>query len=116
MRIVDRFKESKKAKWFAVAGVIVTVVMCIWLFATNSGMIARLGFMDNFDKTVSQDISVYGSDGNILRRYEGNYDVARLDGHYTVINLDNQTRIDFYGDVVVIIDEPLPPAQEADGE
>lgn len=108
MSIVKRFKESKKAKWFVIAGIIVITCLVLWLTTTHTGLLARTSFFKTFDPEVQQNVTVYGADGQVLRRYEGNYDVEHFNGHYTILNLDNETRVDLYGEVVVIIDEPQP--------
>lgn len=106
MSIIKSLKESKKAKCFLIAGVVVITCFVLWLMTTHTGLLARTSFFKTFDPEVQQNVTVYGANGEILRRYEGNYDVEHFKGHYTILNLDDETRVDLYGDVVVIIDEP----------
>ena len=95
-----------KWKMFLYAGIIILIAGVIWLTQTNQGWIARNSFFKTFDTNRERIVTVYGANGEPVRRFEGTYNVEFFDDKYLVImNQHTDERVNVYGNSTIVIDE-----------
>lgn len=100
-------KVTPRKRAFVVAFFIVLVCSGLWLFGTNTGYLARTSFTKTFDRDREKVITVYAADGTPIRTYRGKYVLESWRGHYSIIDVKNEERIDIYGNSSVLVDEDL---------
>lgn len=98
-------KRHRKAYSFIIAGLIVVVCFCWWLFDTNTGWIARTSWDKTFDTTSEHIVTVYDGVGNPVRVYKGTYNVEDRGKYWIIMNVNTGERINVYGNSMIIIDE-----------
>ena len=98
-------KRHRKAYSFIIAGLIVVVCFCWWLFDTNTGWIARTSWDKTFDTTSEHIVTVYDGVGNPVRVYKGTYNVEDRGKYWIIMNVNAGERINVYGNSMIIIDE-----------
>lgn len=104
--IREKTKGHRKWKMFVYAGIIVFISGVIWLTQTNQGWIARNSFFKTFDTNRERIVTVYGANGEPVRRFEGTYNVEFFDDKYLVImNQHTGERVNVYGNSTIVIDE-----------
>lgn len=97
--------RSRTISVFCAAGLIICLFL-IWLLGTNTGWIARNSFFKTFDIDTQRIVTVYGANGELIRYFEGSYNVENFNNQYWVImNQRTGERINIYGDSTIIIDE-----------
>ena len=64
-------RKHRKAYSFIVAGLIVVICFCWWLFGTNTGWIARTSWDKTFDTQSIHTVTIYDSIGEPVRVYKG---------------------------------------------
>lgn len=107
-KIKEKVKPPSRSRTISIlcaAGLIVCLFL-IWLLGTNTGWIARNSFFKTFDTVTQRIVTVYGANGELIRYFEGSYNVENFNNQYWVImNQRTGERINIYGDSTIIIDE-----------
>ena len=107
-KIKEKVKLPSRSRTISVicaAGLIICLFL-IWLLGTNTGWIARNSFFKTFDIDTQRIVTVYGANGELIRYFEGSYNVENFNNQYWVImNQRTGERINIYGDSTIIIDE-----------
>lgn len=107
-KIKEKVKLPSRSRIISVlcaAGLIICLFL-IWLFGSNTGWIARNSFFKTFDISTQRIVTVYGANGELIRYFEGSYNVENFNNQYWVImNQHTGERINIYGDSTIIIDE-----------
>ena len=102
----EKLKGHKKWKMFLYAGILILTSGVIWLTQTNQGWIARNSFFKTFDTNRERIVTVYGANGEPVRRFEGTYNVEFFNDKYLVImNQHTGERVNVYGNSTIVIDE-----------
>lgn len=102
----EKTKRHHKWKMFAYAAIILFIMGYIWLFHTNTGWIARDSFIKTFSTDRERVITVYSADGEMIRRFDGTYNVEFFSDKYIVImNQHTGERVNLYGASAVVMDE-----------
>lgn len=100
-----KLRKHRKTYSFIVAGIIVVVCFCWWLFGTNTGWIARTSWDKTFDTHSIHTVTVYDSVGEPVRVYKGTYNVEDRGKYWIIMNVNTSERINVYGNSMIIIDE-----------
>lgn len=107
-KIKEKVKLPSRSRTISVlcaAGLIICLFL-IWLLGSNQGWIARNSFFKTFDINTQRIVTVYGANGELIRYFEGTYNVENFNNQYWVImNQHTGERINIYGDSTIIIDE-----------
>lgn len=103
--IKEKLRGHHRWKTFAYAGIVVAILFYVWLFHTNTGWLARQSFMKSFDRHPDRIVSIYAGN-ELISEYEGAYTIEQYQGYLVLIDFENETRTNIYGDVVAIIDSP----------
>ena len=103
--IKEKFRGHHKWKMFVYAGVIVAILFYVWLFHTSTGWLARQSFMKSFDHHPDRIVRIYAGN-ELIAEYEGAYTIEPYKTYLVLIDFENETRTNIYGDVVAIIDAP----------
>ena len=107
-KIKEKVKLPSRSRAISVlcaAGLIICLFLT-WLLGTNQGWIARNSFFKTFDTVAQRIVTVYGANGELIRYFEGSYNVENFNNQYWVImNQRTGERINIYGDSTIIIDE-----------
>lgn len=107
-KIKEKVKLPSRSRTISIlcaAGLIICLFL-IWLLGTNQGWIARNSFFKTFDTVTQRIVTVYGANGELIRYFEGSYNVENFNNQYWVImNQRTGERINIYGDSTIIIDE-----------
>lgn len=107
-KIKEKVKLPSRSRIISVlcaAGLIICLFL-IWLLGSNQGWIARNSFFKTFDINTQRIVTVYGANGELIRYFEGTYNVENFNNQYWVImNQHTGERINIYGDSTIIIDE-----------
>lgn len=102
----EKIKGHHKWKMFLYAGIIIFILGIIWLTQTNQGWIARNSFFKTFDTNRERIVTVYGANGEPIRRFKGTYNVEFFNNKYIVImNQHTGERVNVYGNSTIVIDE-----------
>ena len=115
MGTIDKVKEwvrtkkenhkSGKWKFFMAAAALILCCGYIWLFHTNVGWIARNSFFKTFDRSPDRIVKVY-TGNELIQEYRGAYTIEQYQGYLVLINFEDQTRTNLYGDVIAVVDAP----------
>ena len=107
-KIKEKVKLPSRSRIISVlcaAGLIICLFL-IWLLGSNQGWIARNSFFKTFDINTQRIVTVYGANGELIRYFEGTYNVENFNNQYWIImNQHTGERINIYGDSTIIIDE-----------
>ena len=103
--IKKKLSGHHRWKTFAYAGIVVALSFYVWLFHTNTGWLARQSFMKSFDRHPDRIVRIYAGN-ELISEYEGAYTIEQYQGYLVLIDFENETRTNIYGDVVAIIDSP----------
>lgn len=107
-KIKEKVKLPSRSRTISIlcaAGLIICLFL-IWLLGSNQGWIARNSFFKTFDINTQRIVTVYGANGELIRYFEGTYNVENFNNQYWVImNQHTGERINIYGDSTIIIDE-----------
>ena len=114
-RWLEKSQKHEKLISLIVAAVIVIGGFLFWLNFTHSGWLFENNVLRQMKPPIEQrDIDVY-SNGNLIAEYDGKYLVQKQNDSYVIFNPDNNERIDFYGDEIVIIDKVYNAKPEVQG-
>ena len=106
MKICDKILSTIK-KWIipiSFAFVVVMTAYVIWLFTTTQGKLTIDKFIGVYTPPPAEHtVSVY-NDGTKIAEYKGRYSIERFDGHVVLVNHDDNTKVEIYGDSSVILD------------
>ena len=104
--IEEKTRGHHKWKMFLYAGIIVLILCIIWLMQTNRGWIVRNNFFKTFDTSRERIVTVYGPNGEPVRKFEGTYNVEFFDDKDIVImNQHTGEIVNVYGNSTIVIDE-----------
>lgn len=95
----------KWVKPILIAVIVVVAGYTIWLFTTTQGQLT----LDEITGTyapppVEHVISVYDN-GVKVAEYAGRYSIEKFDGHIVLVDHEGGSKVEIYGDSVVILDE-----------
>lgn len=115
MGTIDKVKEwirtkkenhkSGKWKFFMAAAALILCCGYVWLFHTNVGWIARNSFFKTFDRIPDRIVRIYAGN-ELIQEYKGAYTIENYQGYLVLINFEDQTRTNLYGDVIAVVDAP----------
>lgn len=104
--IEEKIRGHHKWKMFLYAGIIVLILGVIWLMQTNRGWVARNNFFKTFDTNRERIVTVYGANGEPVRKFKGTYNVEFFDDKDIVImNQHTGEIVNVYGNSTIVIDE-----------
>ena len=104
--IEEKTRGHHKWKMFLYAGIIVLILGVIWLMQTDRGWIVRNNFFKTFDTDQERIVTVYGPNGEPVRKFEGTYKVDFFDDkHLVIMNQYTGEIVNVYGNSTIVIDE-----------
>lgn len=105
-RLRAKVRGHHKWKMFLYAAIVIACGFGIWISSTNQGWIARDSFMKTFSVDRERVVTVYSANGEVIRRFDGTYNVEFFSDRYVVImNQRTGERVNLYGSSAVVVDE-----------
>lgn len=101
----EKVRGHHKWKIFVYAGIILFIMGYIWLFYTNTGWLARTSFTKTFDHASDRIVRIYAGN-ELIDEYIGAYSIEQYQGYLVLINHEQETRTNLYGDIVAVVDAP----------
>lgn len=115
MTIKDKYQNWKdKPKVWKTRYTIIIVLLILFIgcgitytYFTQHGKLFQEDFSNAFNTPQEiKEVEVY-SNGTLIHEYIGYYSVQSYNGHYVILDHSQQKRIDVWGDVVVVADNPV---------
>lgn len=103
--IREKSKKHRKWKMFVYAAIVIFALFYIWLMYSNTGWLARQSFFKTFDRHPDRIVRIYAGN-ELIDEYIGAYTIEQYKGYLVLIDFENETRTNIYGDVVAVVDSP----------